>query len=368
MRGEEDERVKISDFAELPRKILSQARKVGASEESSRSGTFFQLDESVVFSKVNELFKGKLEILSMKGALKKYRWLREEYYQRLISGRDFMDGYFLRILSNAEVELPLQAIMFISKQRFKQMVRNLVIAEEGSNAKVITGCTLNVNSAQHFGITEFFVKKNATLNFTMIHGWAGDTKVRPMAVALVEDNASFVSNYICLRPAKDLRMYPEAICGGKNSTASFNNILYSKGDSLMDVGSKIKLEGAGSRGEIISRAVSKDKSKVIARGTLIGNDPRSKGHLECRGILQDDAVIRAIPELMANSEGADLSHEAAIGKIAEEEIIYLMSRGLTRDEATSVIVRGFLDTSIMGLPRTLDEEIRAMVDRIVGKL
>lgn len=377
MRRKKSKKVKISCLTELPRKIFSLAREVGVDKESSRSGTFFQLDKSVIFSRVNELFKEKLEILSMKEALKKYDWLREKYYGLLIGGKrgkrtakgreSFMNGYFLRILPNTNVELPLQACMFISKQGFKQRVRNLVIAEEGSNAKLITGCTLNVNPAQHFGITEFFIKRNATLNFTMIHGWGEDTKVRPMAVALVEDNASFVSNYICLKPARDLKMYPEAICQGENSRASFNNILYTKGNSLMNVGSKIRLEGAGSRGEVISRTVARDKSKVIVRGTLIGNN-QSKAHLECKGILQDDADIHAIPELVANSKGAELSHEAAVGKIAEKEIIYLMSRGLTREEATSAIIRGFLDTSIMGLPRTLEREIKVMVDKTVGKL
>lgn len=378
MRGKKNDEVGISGFTELPGEILKRAREVGGDEESSRSGTFFQLDESAVLAGVNELFKGKLEILSMKEALSKYEWVREKYYRRLVGGKgfegsddvegSFMDGYFLRIFPEAEVELPLQAIMFISKQGFRQKVRNLVIAEEGSNAKVVTGCTLSVKSAQHFGITEFFVEENATLNFTMIHGWAEDAKVRPVAVTLIGDNADFVSNYICLRPAQNLKMYPKAICQGENSKASFNNIIYTNRDSLMDVGSEIKLEGGGSRGEIISRTVAEERSKAIIRGRLIGNNPRSKAHLECRGILQDDAYIHAIPELIADSEGAELSHEAAVGRIAEKEINYLMSRGLTRDEATSVIVRGFMDTSIMGLPEALDEEIKAMVEKIAKGL
>jgi len=369
MQEEKDEDARITGLDELPREILSAARDVGAGEEASRAGTFLQLDESAVFARVSELFEGKLEIMGMREALEKYGWLGEKYFRRLIGGDgDFMDGYFLRIMPGANVELPLQAIMFISKPGLKQRVRNLVIAEKGANARVITGCTLSTNAAQHFGVTEFFVEEGATLNFTMIHSWREDTKVRPVSAALVEDDATFVSNYICMRPARDLKMYPRAICRGRNSRANFNNLLYVTGDSSLDVGSMVKLEGANSKGEIISRTVAMGRSKVIVRGRLVGDNPKSRAHLECRGILQGDAKINAIPELVANSEGAELSHEAAVGKIAEKEIVYLMSRGLSRDEATSAIVRGFLDTSIMGLPKKLDEEIKGIVETTLGKL
>jgi Fe-S cluster assembly scaffold protein SufB len=101
---------------------------------------------------------------------------------------------------------------------------------------------------------------------------------------------------------------------------------------------------------------------IINRGHLVGEAPGVKGHLECRGLmLSPEGVIHAIPELEARAEGVDLSHEAAVGKIAQEEIEYLMARGLSEDEATATIVRGFLNVGVMGLPAELEAEIEQAV-------
>ena len=101
----------------------------------------------------------------------------------------------------------------------------------------------------------------------------------------------------------------------------------------------------------------------MARGYIEGNAPEVKGHLECRGlILGEKGVIHAIPELKGTLAGIDLSHEAAVGKIAEEEVEYLMARGLTRDEATATIVRGFLRVDIEGLPPMLGAELKRAVE------
>ena len=130
----------------------------------------------------------------------------------------------------------------------------------------------------------------------------------------------------------------------------------------MDTGSRVLLEGRGSRAEIISRALTTG-GDVIARGFISGSAPDCKGHLECRGlILSGNGVIHAIPELRGELAGVDLSHEAAVGKIAEEEVEYLMARGLTRDEATATIVRGFLHVDIEGLPPQLAAELEQAIE------
>ena len=130
----------------------------------------------------------------------------------------------------------------------------------------------------------------------------------------------------------------------------------------MDVGSRAILESRGCRAEIVSRAITTGGS-IIARGHLVGQVPGVKGHLECRGlILSEEGVIHAIPELEGWVEGVDLSHEAAVGKIAEEEIEYLMARGLSRDDAVAVIVRGFLSVDIEGLPPELSAQMQQAID------
>ena len=158
-------------------------------------------------------------------------------------------------------------------------------------------------------------------------------------------------------------MYPTAYCRGEDSRVSFNSILYGVGESKIDVGAKVVLQGEGSRGEVVSRAVATDKAQIYVRGFLLGEREESRAHLECRGLLlSDEAMIHAIPELLAKVKGAELSHEAAVGKIAEDQILYLMARGFSREEAESLIVRGFMDVSILGLPERLSRDIKRMID------
>jgi Fe-S cluster assembly scaffold protein SufB len=124
----------------------------------------------------------------------------------------------------------------------------------------------------------------------------------------------------------------------------------------MDVGGRILLKEEETRAEIISRAIT-NGGNIIARGDLVGEVSGVKAHLECRGLILNGGTIHAIPELTGKVDGVEMSHEAAVGKIAQEEILYLMSRGLTEDEATATIVRGFLSVDIPGLPPILKAEI-----------
>jgi len=195
----------------------------------------------------------------------------------------------------------------------------------------------------------------------MIHNWNENIVVRPRSVIVVEDGGIFISNYVCMKKTKSLQMYPTVHLNGKNSLARLNSILVAPIGSEIDVGSRVILNKEGARAEIISRAITTG-GKIIARGHLAGNAPNIKAHLECRGlILSDKGIVHAIPELEGHAKDVDMSHEAAVGKIAEEEIEYLMARGLAEDEATSTIVRGFLNVDIEGLPQQLKNEIDKII-------
>jgi Fe-S cluster assembly scaffold protein SufB len=333
--------------------------------QKSRSGTYIQMDHNVVHSK--SLYPG-LEVMSTTEALKKYEWL-DNYFWKVISvGADEFTkqahisphhGYFLRALPNVKAVYPLQACLFINDNNIMQNVHNVIIAEEGSDLQVITGCATasDVRRGLHIGISEFYVKKGAKLTFTMIHNWAEDVAVRPRTAALVEEGGTFLSNYICLKPVRTLQMYPKAELVGRRAMARYNSILFGHPGSHLDVGSRVILKAKDSRAEIMARAVSAG-GDIIARGHLKGEVPEIKAHLECRGlIISEKGRIHAIPELEGTVEEVDMSHEAAVGKIAKEEIEYLMARGLSEGQAQAAIVRGFLDTSIMGLPAQLQKEI-----------
>jgi len=371
--------MKLTELTRIPHRILEEAAKAGLDRSGDgRAGTLMHVDQETIFSQVNEAFEGKIEIMDTKQALEKYAWVRDlrwsvverdkDDYTRKVD-EDFSGGYFMRILPGAEIVFPLQSCLMITRPGLEQRIHNIVVAEEGSKAHIISGCIQHseAREGRHLGISEFFVRKNAYLNFTMIHDWSVDTFVRPRSGALVDDGGTFVSNYVCLRPVKDLQMLPVALCRGKESKAIFTSILYGQEGSLIDVGSKAILTGEGSRSEMTSRVIVRRGSRIIARGLIDGDNKSAYGHLECKGLLLDDeSFINSIPELIARRAGVEITHEAAVGKISDKEINYLMTRRLSHDEAVSLIVRGFMDVSIMGLPKTLSDEMNSIVDLVAS--
>jgi len=334
-----------------------------------RSGSFFQKDHSVIHCNTN--VEGA-EIMSASEAREKYDGLKKYWGKAVPVEKDIYTmraeehqehGYYIRSMPGAQISYPLQACLYLSEDKLAQDVHNIVIAEEESSLNIITGCATapGVRSGLHVGVSEFYVKKGATLSFTMIHNWAEEMAVRPRSAVIVEEGGSFISNYICLVPARDLQMYPTAILKGKGAVATFNSVLLARPGSLMDVGSRVILKNKGCRAEIISRAVSTG-GKIIARGHLVGKSPAIKAHLECKGLLlSDDGIIHAIPELEGHSADVEMSHEAAVGKIARDEVEYLMARGLSEQEATALIIKGFLTLDIVGLPENLKKELEKMI-------
>ena len=275
---------------------------------------------------------------------------------------DLHDGYVIRALPGSKVIYPVQACLYLEKEGLSQNVHNIIIAEEGSELHIITGCATaaHLRRGLHVGVSEFYVKKNAKLSFTMIHYWAEEMMVRPRSVGQVEEGGLFLNNYICMKPVRSLQMYPTTHLVGKGAVARFYSLLVGSPGSEMDVGGRIFLKEPDSRAEIIARTIS-NGGHIVARGDLVGEVPGVKAHLECRGLILNGGSIHAIPELHGKAEGVEMSHEAAVGKIAQDEILYLMSRGLSEDEATSTIVRGFLSVDIPGLPPAL----KAQIDRAV---
>lgn len=336
--------------------------------QKERGGTFFQKDTSVIHCHSGQ---DGIEVLPVRKALET-DWI-EEYFWKLVpvdadkytaaAALDLHDGYVIRALPGSKSVYPVQACLYLDKEGLQQNVHNLVIAEEGSELHIITGCSTSphMKNGIHVGISEFFVKKNAKLSFTMIHNWAEDMYVRPRSVARVEEGGLFLNNYICMKPVKSLQMYPTTYLEGEDAVARFYSIIVGSPGSEYDLGGRIFLKKSGNKAEIVARTIS-NGGKVIARGHLIGEVPEIKAHLECKGLLLKGGIIHAIPELEGHAEGVEMSHEAAVGKIAQEEISYLMSRGLSEEEATSTIVRGFLSVDIPGLPPPLKAEIDRAIE------
>ena len=380
-----DPAVFINDHSELngrERELSAKLREVALlsgfdPEEKQRSASYLQKDADVLYEKVTGLYDGQVEIMSIERALEEYDWLWDYWWKTVDVDADKFTAYtelyqkggsFIRILPGAKVELPIQSCLMMSEQEGSQRVHNIVIAEEGSSAEIVSGCTTvpQVETGMHLGVTEFYVKKGAHLSFTMVHNWAENFYVRPRTGVLLEEDASFINNYILLKPVKSLQTNPRAILKGRRSRARFNSIIHGRAGSILDLGSVLELIGEETRGEAISRAAADDQAQVLMRGKLLAYSNSAQARLECKGmLLSEEARMQAIPELeVIKAPRADLNHEAAVGPISREAIEYLMTRGLTEEEATSLIIQGFMKVGIDGLPEILEKMVDEMAKSI----
>ncbi|NTW29305.1 MAG: SufD family Fe-S cluster assembly protein [Coriobacteriia bacterium] len=373
------EQDKVDSLASLDKQIRETVIMSGfVTDESERSASYFQRDRTAIYERVEKAFDDAIEIMGTEEALQLYGpELLEKYWWRAVDpGKDKYtalvalhqtEGYFIRVKAGRKVEKPIQACLLVSESNVSQNVHNVIILEDGAEANVITGCNIthNVKEGLHAGISEFYVGKGAKLTFTMVHNWAEDFTVRPRTGVIVEDDGVYINNYVLLKPVKSIQAFPVAKLVGERSTAIFNSIVYGLKDSIIDLGSEAQLIGEGSRSEAVARTVSMDRSTVYSRGRLIGRTNDCKAHLDCRGIVQSpESTQWAIPDLASvGAPGAELSHEAAISPIAAEEIYYLMTRGVPKDEAVSMITRGFVNIDIPGLPDVL----RKQIDKALGE-
>ncbi len=340
-------------------------------QEQGRSGSFVHMNHDGVRS---QSFRDGLELMHIKEALRRFDGLPQYYWKLLNPDQDAISraaaenlhgGYFIRAKKGVKISEPVQSCLFIKGNGLGQNVHNLVIVEEGAELHIISGCATaeGTEEAAHLGISEFFVEKGGKLTFTMIHNWGDNVAVRPRTAGVLAEDASFVNNYVLLQRVKDIVMYPTISLNGANSVARFNSVVVAPEGSHVDAGNRLLLNAPGTRGEIIARTLTTGGT-IINRGFIGGYAAPAKGHLECKGLILGEGRIHAIPELDASVDGVELSHEAAVGKIAQEEIEYLMARGLDEDEAASTIVRGFLAVDIMGLPgelqKAMDDEIQRL--------
>ncbi len=372
------EHATVASMQSLERQVREAALAVGVdASEAGRAGSYMQIDRSTVYEAVQDAYRGQIEIMSTTEAIERFPEVVERYWWRAVApdkdkytsraALHQTEGYFIRVKAGEHVDRPIQSCLLVSENRFSQNVHNVIAVEDGASANVITGCTIHpeVEEGIHIGVSEFYVGRGASLTFTMIHNWAESFQVRPRTGIVVEEGGTFVNNYVLLREVRSIQSYPSARLAGENARAVFNTIVYGLGDSVIDLGAEVILEAPGCRAESVARSVARDRSAVWSRGRLVGRHDDVKAHLDCRGIVfGHDASMYAIPELAAEgAPRAELSHEAAISPIAEEEVTYLMSRGLPKDEAVSMITRGFVNLEIPGLPAPL----RASIDRAIAE-
>ncbi len=337
---------------------------------ANRCGSYLQMNQDVLHATCAE--EG-IEVLSIADALSKFKWLGDyswniipadkDEYTKYVAAQKDPRGYVIIARKGTSNILPIQACLYLGREQI-QHVHNIIIAEEDSELHIVSGCASGAHVGKggaHYGVSEFYIAKGAKISFTMIHTWDEHIDVYPRTAAKVGENGTFLSNYVCMRPVHKVQMYPTAFLDGDNSVARFSSVVIATKDSFLDLGSRSILKGKGASTELITRAITRGGT-VISRGHILGETEGTKGHLECKGLILENGRIYAIPEIEGTVVGTELSHEAAVGKIARDEIEYLMARGLDEETATATIIRGFLDVKITGLPAALQQQIDAAID------
>jgi Fe-S cluster assembly scaffold protein SufB len=363
----------IEDIRETPEELRKRMINVGVdTDDSEKEGTILFIDNAM--SHCSNKAQEGLIIMSTQKAMETYPWVRDYCWSAMDPTKDKYtaktfeensDGYFVYVKPGYHLKMPVQTCMMLAKNKSIQNLHNIIIVEEDASLEIITGCTTDrhANNALHIGVSEIFIKDGGSLSFSMIHNWNKDTAVRPRTVAKLGKNAKYVNNYVLLNPVGTLQSFPVAYLDGEGASCRYNTICLASEGSDIDTGGSVILNAPGTSAEIMSRSINTG-GRMVARGKLVGNCEGVKAHLECRSIvLKDGGVTSAIPELETSVADVDMTHEAAVGKIARDQIEYLMSRGLTEDDAVSMIVRGFLVGGIKGLPDNLRKEIDEAIEQ-----
>lgn len=237
--------------------------------------------------------------------------------------------------------------VIITKPGVQEMVYNDFFIGENSNVNIVAGCGIHNcgdQTSRHDGVHTFYVGKNSHVHYTEKHYGEGDGKggkiMNPQTIVYLEEGASIQMDTTQIRGIDSTKRYTKIVCG-KDAEAVITERLLTHGEQVAESDMEIVLDGENSRGRVISRSVAQDNSQQLFKPLVTGN-AKCFGHVQCDSIIMGDAKIRSVPEIAANSTEAQLIHEAAIGKIAGDQLLKLQTLGLTEEEAEDFILKGFL--------------------------
>lgn len=356
------------------------ADRLGIGSRVFKKAEYLQVNESVIARAMSEkLVKYGAVVLPTYEAVRKLGWA-SAYSWRLIEpshdkytaatrlyGKE--TGFFIYVPPGVRVKEPIYTCLFITRRNYAQLLHNIVVVDEGAELNLVTGCGVpdQPMKSLHIGVSEFYVGKESKLTYTMIHAWAPDMVVRPRTSVEVLEGGEYVSYYVIYSPLESLQTYPKVVLRDR-ARATLNSVVVGSGKSVYDVGSAIVLGGVGAAGEILSRNLGRGGSTIYARSRIEGNAGPSRGHIECLGLIEGlGAVVESLPEISSVTPDAVLTHEAAIGKISEELISYLMSKGFSEDEARAAIIKGFLSIEEPRLPPQIMEIVKRTVEYIASR-
>ena len=259
---------------------------------------------------------------------------------------DGKQGIDIRILDGTKGE-QCHIPVIISKTGLTEMVYNDFYIGEDCDVDIVAGCGIHnsgCDESRHDGVHTFYVGRNSHVHYSEKHYGEGEgtgaNVMNPQTIVYLEEGATIQMDTVQIRGIDSTKRYTKFVCG-KDTEAVVTERLLTHGSQVAESDMEIELNGENSRGRVISRSVAQDESKQVFRPIVIGNN-QCFGHVQCDSIIMGNAKIESVPATTANSTEAQLIHEAAIGKIAGDQLLKLQTLGLTPEEAEDRILKGFL--------------------------
>ena len=347
-----------NSWDDVPDDIKSTFDKLGIpeAEKKSLAGVGAQYDSEVVYhSMKEELIKQGVIYTDMETAVRKYPDIVKEHFMKCVPVHDhkfvalhaavWSGGSFVYVPKNVKVDIPLQSYFRLNSPESGQFEHTLIIVDEGASLHFIEGCSApKYNKVNlHAGCVELYVKDNAYLRYSTIENWSKNMLNLNTKKAIVGKNAKmeWVSGSF---GSKISMLYPMSILNGENSKTEFTGISFAGGDQNLDNGFKVVHNAKNTSSVVNAKSISKNGGKCTYRSLVRINEnaSNSKSTVSCESLMLDDiSVSDTIPVNDIRTDDVEFSHEAKIGKLSDKTIFYLMSRGISEEDAKAMIVRGF---------------------------
>jgi Fe-S cluster assembly protein SufB len=369
---------KTDNWDEVPETIKNTFDKLGIPEAEQKflAGASAQYESEVVYhNMLKEVEEKGVIFLDIDSGLREYPEIFKKYFDTVIpyndnkfsalNGAVWSGGSFIYVPKGVKLEKPLQSYFRINSERMAQFERTLIIVDEGADIHYVEGCTAPSYSKDslHAGVVEIVVLKNAKCRYTTIQNWSKNIYNLVTQRAKVYENGSMEwvdGNIGSLATMK----YPTCILQGDNAKGTCITIAVAEKGQILDSGAKMIHIGKNTSSQIISKSVSRTGGKVNYRGLVhhTKNATGAKSKVECDTLILDKvSTSDTVPTNMMRNNDSIIEHEATVSKVSEEQLFYLMSRGLTKKEATEMIVMGFIEPFSRELPMEYAVELNQLI-------
>lgn len=370
---------KFRDWEDVPQDIKDTYDKIGIpqAERKFLAGVGAQYDSEVIYHNLKKKWEDQGVIfVDTDTAVQKYPDLVRQYFGTIIPAADnkfaalnsavWSGGSFVYVPAGVHVTIPLQAYFRINAANMGQFERTLIIAEEGSYVHYVEGCTAPIYTTDslHSAVVEIIVKKGARVRYTTIQNWSSNVYNLVTKRMLVEEEGfgEWIDGNI---GSKITMKYPSVILAGKGAKGEVLSLAFAGKDQHQDTGGKAIHLAPYTTSTITAKSVSVSGGRSSYRGMvkIINGAKGSKSFVRCDALLLDElSRSDTYPTNIVNEEDVTLGHEASVSKIGEQQLFYLMSRGLSEAQATSLVVNGFIEPIVKELPLEYAVELNRLIN------